>query len=141
METPVNTAMPEERRSLLGLFADLWHEASALVRAEAALASAEMSEKVSAAGSAASYIAVGAAALFAGFLFLLFAATAALAIVLPPELSVWLAPLIVGLSVIAIGALVLHQGQRRLKRAARLAPQRTFESLRRDGRMIKEHLT
>lgn len=141
MQTSVNTSPPEERRSLLGLFADLWHEASALIRAEAALASAEMSEKASAAGSAAGYIAVGGAALFAGFLVLLIAAAAGLAMVLPPEYAPWLAPLIVGAIVIVIGAVVLRGGQQRLKKAARLAPKRTLESLRRDGRMIKEHLT
>ena len=141
METSVHTTAPEEKRSLLGLFADLWREASALIRAEAALASAEISEKASAAGAAASYLAVAAAALFAGFLFLLIAATAALAIILPPQFQAWLAPFIVGMIVIVVGALVLRGGQRQLKKAARLAPRRTLEALRRDGRMIKEHLT
>ena len=122
MDTTANTTAPEQKRSLPGLFTDLWHEASALIRAEAALARAEMSDKASAAGSAASYIAVGGAALFAGFLFLLIAATTALAVFLPPQFAAWLAPFIVGATVILLGALVLRAGQQRLKKAARLAP-------------------
>ena len=95
----------------------------------------------SAAGAAVGYIAVGGAALFAGFLFVLLAATAGLAILLPPQYGPWTAPLIVGATVIIIGAIVLIAGRRQLKKASRLAPKRTLDSLRRDGRMIKEHLT
>ena len=136
-----NTSPAGERRSLLQLFADLRHEAFSLIRAEADLASADMWEKASAAGSAAAYMAVGAAALLAGFLFLLVAATVALSIFLPTQLGAWLAPFIVGMAVIVVGALVLRGGQKRMKKASRLAPKRTLDSLRRDGRMIKEHLT
>jgi hypothetical protein len=59
--------------------------------------------------------------------------------VLPPEYAPWLAPLIVGLVVMIIGYAVLAGGRRELK-ARSLRPTRSMESLRQDGRLVKEHL-
>ncbi len=126
-------------RSLIGLFSDLWRETSTLVREEAELARAEISEKVEQMESAIASLAIGAAVLFAGVLVLLFAAVAALAEVLPPDSAAWLSPLIIGLVVVAIGAVVLAKGRSSL-RASSLKPDRTTRSLRRDAALAREHM-
>lgn len=54
------------RRTLARLFSDLWRESATLIRNEAELAKAEISEKVSAVGTGIASLAVGGAVLFAG---------------------------------------------------------------------------
>ena len=138
MESTI-TPGTREGRTLLGLFSDLWRETSTLVHEEVALAKAEMSEKASRAGSGIAAIAAGGAVLFAGFILLLFAASAGLAEALPPDLAPWLAPLIVGVVVMIIGYIALSAGRRQFK-GENLRPSHTMESLRRDGRLVKEHI-
>ena len=70
MEMTSRTDVPE-RRTLIGLFSDLWRETSALFRAEAELAKAELSEKVTQIQTAIISLAVGGAILLAAILFLL----------------------------------------------------------------------
>ena len=130
---------PADGRSLAGLFSDLWRDTSTLVHEEAELAKAEIYDKASQVGSSFTSIGAGGAMLFAGFIILLVAAVAALAMVLPPEHAGWLAPLIVGLAVMIIGFVVLSQGRRALA-AGNLKPERTLSSLRRDAQLAKEHL-
>lgn len=128
-----------ESRSLVGLFADLWRETSTLVRQEAELAKAEITEKVTRVESGALSLALGAVILFAGLLALLAAATVALAQVLPPESAQWLAPLIIGAVVVAVGAVLLAHGRSQLK-ADSLKPSRTARSLNRDAELAREHV-
>lgn len=127
------------RRSLAGLFAELWGSTLALVRQEAELAKAEMSEKVSQVQSGIGAIAVGGAIAFAGLLFLLSAAVAAVAQILPPDVAAWLAPLMVGIIVLLIGLIAVSKGRKDL-RAGNLKPTRTAQSLRRDAQLAKEHM-
>jgi hypothetical protein len=126
------------KRSLGGLLSDLWRETTTLVHDEAELAKADMSEKVNQALAGVRSIAIGGAILMAGFIVLLFAAVNALAMVLPPDLAPWLAPLIVGGVVMLIGVIALGNGKKDLS-ADKLKLSRTTESLRRDRDMIKEH--
>ena len=135
----VAEAPPRDRRSLAGLFSDLWRETTTLVHEEAELAKADMTEKVNQVMTGAGSIAAGGAVLFAGFLALLLAAINALAMVLPIEYAPWLAPLVVGVVVMVIGYAVFAGGKRELK-ARNLKPTRSMESLRQDGRIVKEHL-
>lgn len=128
-----------EGRTLASLFSDLWRETSTLLRDEAELARAEISEKVTRVETGVASVAIGAAVLFAGVLLLLASATIALARVLPPESAAWLAPLIVGVVVAAIGAIALASGRRELK-AEKLKPAHTTRSLRRDADLAREHL-
>lgn len=132
-------AARHDRRSVAGLFSDLWRETTTLVHEEAELAKADMSEKVSQALRAGGAIAVGGAIAFAGFLVLLLAAVSALAPLLPPEHAAWLAPLIVGGVVLIVGLIALSGGRRRLD-ASNLKPSRSMASLARDRRMVEEHL-
>ena len=129
-----------DNRSLVALFLDLFRETSTLVRQEAELAKAEMSEKVSDVTKGIAGIAIGGAIVFAGFIVLLFAASNALAMFLPEEHAMWLAPLIVGLAVIVIGFIALAVGKHELS-ASNLQPSRTMESLQRDTDLVKEHVS
>jgi hypothetical protein len=137
------TAIPPragaEGRSLISLFSDLWRETSRLVHAEAELAKAEISEKVSEVGTGIGAIAAGGAILFAGFIVLLFAAVGALELMLQTEHAIWLAPLIVGLIVMIVGYIALKSGRKELG-ASNLTPERTIDSVRRDARLVKEHV-
>jgi len=140
-EEPQRTPrMPGENRSLIALFSDLFRETSTLVHQEAQLAKAEISEKVSDLGKGVAGIAIGGAILFAGFIILLIAASNALALFLPPDHANWLAPLIVGLAVMILGYIALAAGKRELS-GTNLKPSRTMDSLRRDGELVKEHVS
>jgi hypothetical protein len=130
----------QDDKSLIGLFSDLWRETATLVHDEAELAKAEMAEKVSQVRNGVVELAAGALVLFAGFIVLLIAISNALAYVLPAEVADWLAPLIVGLAVMAIGFFALLRGRRNMKPDS-LAPGRTMESLRRDAEMARSHVS
>jgi hypothetical protein len=129
-----------EDRSLIGLFSDLWRETSTLVHEEAELAKAEISEKLSQAGTGIAGIAAGGAVLFAGFIVLLFAVVNALELVLNTEHAVWIAPLVVGAIVMIAGYIALAKGRRQLK-AENLTPTRTVRSMRQDAQLVKEHVS
>ena len=128
-----------DERSLLHLCSQLWRETTTLVHKEAELARAEIYEKGSQLGKAVAAIGTGGAVLFGGFLVLLFAAVAGLWVLFETEHEIWLAPLIVGLAVMAIGYVMLAGGRRKLQ-AAELTPERTVRSLRRDAQLAKEHM-
>ena len=133
--------MPEDRRSLIGLFSDLWRETSRLIHAEVELASVEISEKVSDLGSGLVAMLIGGAVLFAGFLVLLFAAAAAIYLLLQAqtEHALWAAPAIVGAAVVIAGAIAIAKGRSEFK-AANLKPERTLKSLQRDAQLVREHI-
>ena len=128
-----------QRRSIVGLFSDLWRESATLIRKEAELAKAEITEKVAAVSTGIASLAVGGAVLFAGFLLVLFAVVAALAMVLPPDQAPWLAPLIVGVFVLLAGWILLAAGRSQLKTES-LKPSRVARSVRRDAELLKEHI-
>jgi hypothetical protein len=139
MDTTAPRHTQAENRSLIALFSDLFRETSTLVRQEAELAKAEISEKVSEVGKGIAALAIGGAIVFAGFIVLLFAASNGLAMMLPEEHANWLAPLIVGLAVMVLGFIALGIGKHELSRT-NFTPSRTLDSLRQDGQLIKEHV-
>ncbi len=125
-----------DERSLGELFAELSRELTALVRQEAALARAELTEKATTAGKNVGVLAAGGAVAYAGFLALL----AALIIGLG-QLGVpwWLSALIVGLVVAGIGYALVQKGLKALKQL-NLAPQQTIETLKEDTEWAKEQV-
>ena len=133
------TRPAHDRRSLGALFADLWRHTTTLVHEEAELAKADMAEKMNQVTAGAGSMAAGGAVLFAGLIILLLAASNGLALALPPEHSAWLAPLIVAVVAMAIGYAVFAAGRKKLQ-AHNLKPSRSLDSLRRDGRIVKEHV-
>lgn len=128
-----------QRRPLARLFSDLWRESTTLIRNEAELAKAEISEKVSAMGTGIASFTMGGAVMFAGFLLVLFAVASALAQVLPTEQASWLAPLIVGATVLFVGWILLAVGRSKIKTES-LKPSRIARSFRRDAEVVKEQI-
>jgi hypothetical protein len=119
-------------RSVAALLSDLANETALLVRQEVALFKAELSEKLARTGQGAGALAAGGLIAFSGWLALLAAAVLGLSNVVAP----WLAALIVGLVVLALGAGLLLFGKSRLD----LVPRRSFRSLREDTVWIREQL-
>src|SRR5690606_39324625 len=106
------------------------------------LAKKETSEKVSTAIRNTSYLAIGGAILFAGFLFFLAAVTAAVGLALEAAglndaVVAWLAPLIVGAVVMIIGAALLAKGRSTLKHMS-VRPEKTVESMKENTQWLKE---
>ena len=129
------TARPKFDRSIATLLADLAAQVRSLVRQEVALFKAELLEKLGLIGQGVGAIAIGALIAFSGWLALVAAAVLGLAIVVAP----WLAALIVGLVVLAVGAALLYLGKSRLD-AETLAMRRTLNSLREDEAWVRERV-
>jgi Putative Actinobacterial Holin-X, holin superfamily III len=133
---PDPAARARSDRSVAGLLSDLASETSMLVRQEIALFKAELQEKLGNLGQGAGALAAGGFIAFSGWLVLLAAAVLGLSIVVPP----WLAALIVGLVVLALGVGLLFFGKSRLD-ADSLVPRRTLNSLREDEAWIREQVS
>ena len=129
----------KSERSLPTLLSDLSRETIDLVRKEIALGRAEISEKISTAERGLASIAIGAAILLAGVLILLQAVVNGVAMLLPPEVAPWLAPLLVGLVIAIIGYIMVNSGRSNLQ-PERLMPQRTMDSLRQDKAVAQEKM-
>ncbi len=125
-----------DERSLGELFADLTREVGNLIREEVALAKTEMTQKASRAGKDVSFLTVGGAVAYAGFLSILAAIILALALVLPG----WLAAAIVGVVVAGVGGFLVMRGMADLKRE-NLAPEQTIETLQEDVTWAKGQMS
>jgi len=120
-------------RSLPDLLSDLTTQMTTLVRQEVELARTEMTSKASRAGRGAAMIGAGGAVAYAGFLVL---AAAVVALLVELGLDLWLAALIVGIVLAAIGGFLAFQGQNTIKRTS-LAPERTVQTLKDDAEMLR----
>ena len=120
-------------RSLATHFADLTREVSALVRDETALARAEIAEDVSQIKKGTASLIVGGGLALGGLLFLLGAATFALALIWP----LWLSYLVVGLAALILGGIAALVA-RKMTKPANLTLDRTMESGRSIGQTAKE---
>lgn len=124
-----------DEKTFTALITELTHETTTLFRQEVQLAKAELSQKVSQAGSGAAELAIGGLIAFIG----LQALVAAAIIGLATAMQWWLAALIVGIIVAGIGAILVMRGITNLK-ARNLTPQRTINSIRDNRTWAKEHL-
>jgi hypothetical protein len=129
--------MEKSDKSLPALLGDLSRETVDLMRREIALARAEASEKIGHAKAAATSMGGGAILAMAGVVVLLQAAVVALAMVLPPDQAPWLAPLVVGIVALLVGWAMLKGGSAKLD-GEHLKPERTLNSLRKDGALIQQ---
>lgn len=127
-------------RSLGQILRDLREETTQLLRQEVDLAKTEMSEKMSRMGSNLGSVATGGAVLFAGALVLLAALTLGLIALfsqfMDRDVAMWLAPLLVGGILAAVGYGLVKKALQALKQEG-IAPQRTTQSLKEN----KEWLT
>ncbi len=120
-------------RSLGELFSELAQETSTLVRQEVDLAKTEMGEKASRVGKDVGFLAAGGAVAYAGLLAIL----AGVIVVLDTFLPLWLAAVLVGLVVAAVGYFLVKKGLDALKKED-VAPRQTIETLKEDGQWIKD---
>jgi hypothetical protein len=133
---PDAAARAKSDRSVVGLLSDLARETSQLIQQEVALLKAELLEKLGRLGQGAGALVVGGLVAFSGWLALLAAAMLGLGTVVAP----WLAALIVGLVVLALGAALLFFGKSRLD-AKTLIPRRTLNSLREDEAWARDQVS
>jgi uncharacterized membrane protein YqjE len=123
-----------DERPLGELFADLAREIGDQMRQELNLAKTEMTQKATRVGRNIGALAVGGAVVYAGFLALVAAAILVLAAIGVPW---WLSALIVGVVVVAVGALFVQRSLTALRQTD-LAPRRTMQTLRDDTQLVKE---
>jgi hypothetical protein len=126
----------QSARPVAALLSDLASETGQLLQQELALFKAEMQEKLGRLGQGAGALAAGGLIAFSGWLALLAAAILGLSYFVTP----WLAALIMGLIVVAVGAGLLWYGKSRLDADA-LVPRRTLNSLREDEAWIRDRLS
>jgi len=130
------TEHPRDDRSLGQLFGDLTRDITILVRKEIELARTEMTHRAGSLGRDAATAGVGGALIYAGFLGLMAAVILLLA---RAGLDAWLAALIVGLVVVAVGAFLVQRGRSGIARTS-VAPRRTVETLKDDAEWAKEQM-
>ncbi|CAN5540055.1 phage holin family protein [soil metagenome] len=127
-------------QSIPDLFKELRDEALLLVRQEVALAKTEMSEKIARLLRNLGYIVAGLLVVFIGAVLILEAISALVAIGLVDaglkEQAPWLAPLIVGVVVVLIGAIAAMKGANTVKNES-LKPEQTIDSLKKDKQWIE----
>jgi amino acid transporter len=126
----------KDERSLGELFGDLAKDTSTLVRQEVQLAKTELTQKASAVGKDAGMIAAGGFVAYAGLLALI-----ATLIIALGQLGVpwWLASLIVGVVVCAVGYILIQRGISAIKRT-NMAPQQTIQTLKEDRQWASEQM-
>jgi hypothetical protein len=133
------TAAAPRDRSIADLLKELRDESSNLLRQEVALAKTEMAEKAADYGKNAAAVATGGAVAYAGALLLLAGLTVALALMLHRiGLGVhgwWVAPLVVGGIVAAIGYSMINKGVAAMKRTSPV-PEKTVQSLQEDKQWL-----
>lgn len=117
------------------LFSDLASQSRTLVIQEVALAKAELSQKISQATRGLTYVGIGGAIAYAGFLALVAAAIFGLALYLPA----WLSALIVGLVVAIIGYILIQVGLSELK-PKDLKPEQTIQSVKETQEWAKRQI-
>jgi len=130
-------AQQRDERSLGDLFSDLSRESTTLVRQEVQLAKAELTQSATEAARGIGMLVAGGAVAYAGLLFVLLAIVYGL---IEAGWDAWLSALVVGLVVVAIGAILVLRARESLK-PANLAPRRTVETLKEDQEWAKERIT
>ena len=120
-------------RTVPELFSDLINQLTSLFRTEARLARAEISEKLSKAGSAVGLIVAGAVLLIPALVILLQAAVAALE---EQGLAPYWAALAIGGGVLIIGLILAGAGFSALK-PSKLMPNKTVEQLQQDAAVAR----
>jgi xanthine/uracil permease len=135
---------PKEDRSIGQLLKELTHESSTLLKQEVNLAKTEMSEKASRVGTNLGAVAVGGAVALLGAIALLLAAVYGLTSILnklmPLGVAVWLAPLIIGAVLAAVGYSLIKKALETLKQES-LTPEKTTQSLQENKVWLKQKIS
>ena len=123
----------EQEKSLGTLMRDLLQQLSTLVRDEIQLARAEMTEKTNQVAAGAGMLGAALAFGIGAIVILLLA----LVLVLDAVMQAWLGALLVGIAAAVVAMLLMNAGRSKMK-ARNLAPNRTIDSVRRDGQLARE---
>ncbi|OGW37932.1 MAG: hypothetical protein A2010_13180 [Nitrospirae bacterium GWD2_57_9] len=123
----------KDEKSLGSLFSDLTSEMQRLVRDEITLLKSEMSHKITRGAKDLSFLAIGAAVLYAGLLAVVAAAVFLLALAIP----IWISALIVGAIVLGIGYFLIKKGMADLKQTD-FTPRETISTLKGDKEWLKK---
>lgn len=144
---PEGRTRPEhhDERTIPDLFREIADEGRLLLRQEVQLVRTEMMENGKAAARHGGMIAAGGALAYAGLLAIVAALTAglyALMIVAGVgwEISLWLAPLIVGIVVAIIGYAMYKSAMTQLRKND-MVPQRTAQTMRENAAWMQERAT
>jgi xanthine/uracil permease len=134
----------KDDRSIGQLLKELTHESSTLLKQEMTLAKTEMSEKASRVGANLGEVAVGGGVAFLGAIALLLAVVYGLTSLLNKFMSLgvaaWLAPLIVGAVLAAVGYSLIKKALATLKQES-ITPQRTTQSLQENKEWLKQKIS
>ncbi|OGU00222.1 MAG: hypothetical protein A2079_00355 [Geobacteraceae bacterium GWC2_48_7] len=122
----------KDTRSLADLFSELTRETRTLFRKEMELLKTELTEKMMVVAKDMAALAVGAVLLFSGFLTLIAAIVAAVALFLP----VWLAALITGMLFIIIGFAFIQKARKDMKQL-KLKPEKSSETFKETAQWLK----
>jgi xanthine/uracil permease len=132
-----------EERSIGQLLKELRDETTTLLRQEVDLAKTEMSEKASRLGTNLGSLALGGGVALLGALALLAAVIYGLTSILNQFMSVgvaiWLAPLLVGLVLAAIGYSLVQKALATLRQES-LTPRKTTETLQENKEWLKARM-
>jgi hypothetical protein len=129
----MNHVHVKEEKSLGSLFSDLNREIQRLIRDELTLFKSEMSLKIARGAKDVSFLAVGGAVLYAGFL----AVVAAAVFLLAHAVPIWISALIVGVIVLGIGYFLVQKGLKDLKQTD-FSPRETISTLKGDKEWLKK---
>lgn len=132
-----DTSPVPDDRSLGELFADLGREISTLVRQEATLAKAELSQKAARVGKDVGMLAVGGLVAYTGLLALV---ACVVILIAQAGLGWWGSTLLVGAVITCIGAGLVFSGLAAMKRQD-LAPRETMETVKEDAQWIRRRAT
>jgi hypothetical protein len=134
----------KEERSIGQLLKELTQESSTLLKQEVNLAKTEMSEKASRVGANLGEVAVGGAVALLGaialLLFMINGLASLLGKLMSPGVAVWLAPLIVGAVLAAVGYSLIQKALETLKHES-LTPKRTTQSLQENKEWLKQKIS
>jgi uncharacterized membrane protein YqgA involved in biofilm formation len=131
-------AVPNAQRSVPEIISDLFGQLTTLLRKEAQLARAEMSENIASVGRGLGLTIAGAVLLIPALVILLQAGVAAL--IDAYHLASYWSALIVGGGVLIIGVILLLAGISRLK-LENIMPDRTVHQLQRDAVVAKQKVS
>jgi hypothetical protein len=133
-----------DERSIGQLLKELTQESSTLLKQEVNLAKTEMSEKASRVGANLGEVAVGGGVALLGAIALLLAVSNGLTVLLErflsPGIAVWLAPLIAGGVLAAVGYSLITKALATLKQES-LTPERTTQSLQENKEWLKQKIS
>jgi len=127
------------------LFREVVDKTRTMLREELRLARAEMREQVALAGRNLAWIGAGAGFALAAILVLCVALDRGLVVVfsqfINPDIAVWLAPLLLGLVLLGLGAALISKGVNTLREHLNLVPEKTKQTLKEDKEWLRQKVT